>query len=166
VLVGWLQLVPLRTYIITVYCGNSGGFEQTGNSLAFMANIPVPTVTVGTVSGTSVSMQWATDAYAQWHRVEYTVQGSKRDNAPVVVAAKETGSGMTVTGLATGTNYTFQVYAGQGASYYEPHGTTFTVLTADTNNENATGLSSGLFFSLLPFGGKKVSSPSFFSLLV
>ena len=48
----------------------------------------------------------------------------------MIVAAKETGSGMTVTGLATGTNFTFHVSAGQGVSYYEPHGTTFSVQTA------------------------------------
>ena len=143
-----LKLVPLHTYTITVYCGNSGGFERTGNSVSFMANIPVPTVTVGTVSGTSVSMQWASDQYATWHRVEYTVQGNKRSNAPVVAAAMESGSGMTVTGLAVGTNYTFHVYAGQGASYYEPHGTAFSVQTTGSHSgENATGLSPGQCFS-------------------
>ena len=81
--------------------------------MTFMANIPVPSVTVGTVSGTSVSMQWASDGYATWHRVEYTVQGNKRSSTPVVVAAMQSGNGMTVTGLATGTNYTFHVYSGQ-----------------------------------------------------
>jgi len=139
-----LKLVPLRTYTITVYCGDNGGFERTGSSVAFMANIPVPSVTVGTVSGTSVSMQWASDGYATWHRVEYTVQENKRSSTPVVVAAMQSGNGMTVTGLATGTNYTFHVYSGQGASYYEPHGISFSVQTTGSNaSENATGLSPG-----------------------
>ena len=112
-----------------------------------MANIPVPSVTVGTVSGTSVSMQWASDQYSLWHRVEYMVQENKRSNAPVVAAAMESGSGMTVTGLAVGTNYTFHVYAGQGASYYEPHGTSFSVETTGSHDgENATGLSPGQCF--------------------
>ena len=148
-----MKLVPLHNYVITVYCGNNGGFEQTGSTVTFMTNIPVPTVTVGTVSGTSVSMQWASDQYALWHRVEYAVQGSKRNSALVIVAAMQTGSGMTVTGLAMGTNFTFHVYAGQGASYYEPHGTSFTVQTVGSNDEDASGLSSGrLFFSLASLG--------------
>ena len=137
--------MPLKTYVVTVYCGNAGGFERTGSNIAFMANIPVPTVTVGTVSGTSVSMQWASDGYATWHRVEYTAQGSKRSGGSIVVAAaQQTGSGMTVTGLATGTNYSFHVYSGQGASYYEPHGTVFSVQTVGNNGENANGMSSGV----------------------
>ena len=137
--------MPLKTYVVTVYCGNAGGFERTGSNIAFMANIPVPTVTVGTVSGTSVSMQWASDGYATWHRVEYTAQGSKRSGGSIVVAAaQQTGSGMTVTGLATGTNYSFHVYSGQGASYYEPHGTVFSIQTAGSNGENDSALGSGL----------------------
>ena len=99
---------------------------------------------VGTVSGTSVSMQWASDGYATWHRVEYTVQENKRSSTPVVVAAMQSGNGMTVTGLATGTNYTFHVYSGQGASYDEPHGISFSVETTGSHaSENATGLSPG-----------------------
>ena len=79
--------------------------------------------------------------------MEYTTQGNKRTSAPVIVAAKETGSGMTVTGLATGTNFTFHVSAGQGVSYYEPHGTTFSVQTAGSVSKDVSGgLSSGQFF--------------------
>ena len=114
--------------------------------MTFMANIPVPTVTVGTVSGTSVSMQWASDQYATWHRVEYSqAANGKRSSSVTVAAAMQSGSGMTVTGLSTGTNYTFHVYAGQGASYYEPHGTEFSVETVGSNGENATGLGIGQF---------------------
>ena len=127
-----------------MFCGNNGGFEKYGSSLNFTTNIPEPTVTVGTVSGNSVAIQWASDGYATWHRVEYTVQSNKRDSSTVVAAAMQTGGGMTVTGLASGRNYSFHVYAGQGTSYHEPHGAAFSVqTTAGEANQSNGGLSPG-----------------------
>jgi len=102
-----------------------------------MANIPVPTVTVGTVTDTTIALTWASDAYATWHRVEYSQSANgKRSSGVTVAAAMQTGSGMTVTGLPAGGTYLVRVYSGMGASYYEPHGTAVTVKTAAAGGEN------------------------------
>ena len=126
----FFQLVPLRNYTITVYCGNAGGFERTGSSVTFTANIPVPVMTVGTVTGATVVLSWGSDSYATWHRVEYTQIGNRKKTSSVtVVAAMQTGSGITVSGLSPGFEYDFRVFSGMGASYYEPHGTSFVIKT-------------------------------------
>jgi len=144
----FFQLVPLRNYTITVYCGNAGGFERTGSSVTFTANIPVPVVTVGTVSDTTIALSWASDQYATWHRVEYSqTSNGKRSSSVTVAAAMQSGSGMTVTGLSPGGSYDVRVYSGMGTSYYEPHGTLVTVKTA-TGEDFHFFISSPFFFLL------------------
>jgi len=145
----FFKLVPLKSYTVTIYSGNGGGFETTGSSVSFTTNIPVPVVTLGTVSDTTVELSWASDSYATWHRVEYTT-GSARA-VPVVVAAMQTGNGMTVTKLAPGTTFNFRIYSGTGPSYYEPHGTLVTVTTAASNGESQAGLGGGNLIPFLPF---------------
>ena len=113
-----------------MYCGNAGGFERNGSTVVFTTNIPIPVVTLGNVSDTTVELSWASDQYATWHRVEYTQVGNRKKTSGVtVVAAMHTGGGITVNGLSPGAEYDFHVYSGMGVSYYEPHGTTFVVKT-------------------------------------
>jgi len=108
--------------------------------VVFTTNIPIPVVTLGNVSDTTVELSWASDQYATWHRVEYTT-GSAR--AITVVGAQLSGNGITMKNLTSGTTYNFRVYSGMGASYYEPHGTLVSVTTAASNGESQAGLGSG-----------------------
>ena len=119
-----------------IFCGNAGGFESTGTLFSFSTNIPVPSgLAVGLLSDTEIQINWDADSWAEWHRVEYTATGAggKRDATPTVFDSHLVGSNVTITGLTAGSTYDFHIYAGRGASYYEPHGTTITSQTLASN---------------------------------
>jgi len=150
-----VQLQISTSYTVVVYCGDGGGFEPVGNSVTFTTPIPAPIMSLGTVTSTTVTLTWAVDAYAQWHRVEYsetttTTTGSKRSGV-TLVTAMQSGSGMTVTGLTPGSSYAIHVYSGSGSSSssYEPHGTVIDIQTAGSaGSDNQGRLSTGNgFFS-------------------
>ena len=154
-MIRFVQLQISTSYTVVVYCGDGGGFEPVGNSVTFTTPIPAPIMSLGTVTSTTVTLTWAVDAYAQWHRVEYsetttTTTGSKRSGV-TLVAAMQSGSGMTVTGLTPGSSYATHVYSGSGSSSssYEPHGTVIDIQTAGSaGSDNQGRLSTGNgFFS-------------------
>ena len=81
---------------------------------------------------------------------ETTTTGSKRSGV-TLVAAMQSSSGMTVTGLTPGSSYAIHVYSGSGSSSssYEPHGTVIDIQTAGSaGSDNQGRLSTGNgFFS-------------------
>jgi len=151
----FVQLQISTNYTVIVYCGDDGGYEPVGSSVTFTTPIPAPVMSVGTVTSTTVALTWAVDAYAQWHRVEYSETTKSKRSGVTLVAAMQSGSGMTVTGLSPGSLYAIHVYSGSGSSSssYEPHGTVIDIQTAaGPAGSDSKELSTGnQFFSFLFF---------------
>lgn len=142
-----------------VYCGNGGGFENTGKTVTFQTQIPEPgTPTLGASTSTSVSLSWVKNSYAEWYRIEYSVEagGKKAGNGETLFEAKHVGASVEVTDLEPGTSYNVHVFSGRGSSPsgYEPHGV---IIKATTLG--------GFFFLSFPFSCVP-SLITIFSLLV
>jgi len=138
------DLLPWHNYTVKVFCGNVGGFEMGGRETTFTTDIPPPSgTTEGEVSDTMVELSWAVDSLhlTDWYRIEYEMVsgGGKRAAATTVFASQLHGTSVNVTGLVASSTYTIFIYAGKGASYYEPHGTSITVTTLISSGNQANG---------------------------
>ena len=138
-------LSPSVGYEVEVYASNAAGNGPASAILTFTTSTAptappavAPTVTVTGTASNSVTLGWGAITNASAYAIQYRQTGSGSWSAFGTVS----GTSGTVTGLATGTSYDFQV-AAQNAAGTGPYSTTATATTAVGAPGAITGVTLG-----------------------